>query len=250
MHRSKTLHLGRPGPGVDPLKRTLDMGNYMRPYWIDPATDNRAGIQPGFSDFGNASAGDCTCATMAQARMFLTAQASGKPVVTPTEDVIANYIAVTGNEGAAYDPATGANDNGCNFLDVLKYHRKIGQIGAFGSVGPSRLKDAIWLFGGVCLGLSLPDDWEEQLPSGVWDILDAPPDRTNGHEVYAMMYEREGPVIVATWGRYVKLTNKALDEMVDDRMAIVSPDWLRPDGTAPSGFDVQTLAADLKALAA
>jgi hypothetical protein len=258
MRRDAVYKLGRTGPGIDPLKRTLDMGQFMKPYYIDPALDNRAGILAGFSDFGNTGAGDCTCATFAQARMFLSAMSSrsnmavvtsGTPIVTPTPEVIAWYRQVTKNEGAEYDPATGQNDNGCDFLDVCKFQRKVGFIGAFGTVGASRLKDAIWLFGGVCLGLSLPDDWRDQMESGVWDILDAEPNRNNGHEVYCMGYERDGSVIVSTWGQYMKLTPKALDGIVDDRMVIVSPDWLK-DGVAPSQFNQTDLLAAVKRVAA
>jgi len=70
---------------------------------------------------------------------------------------------------SGYDPATGANDNGAVELDVLNQWRQVGigghKIGAFVAVSPSdarEVKEAIYLFGGVYIGISLPLAWQGQ----------------------------------------------------------------------------------------
>src|SRR5574340_633505 len=96
----------------------------------------------------NDQVGNCTFATSGHAVQVWTAN-NGLQVIISDEDIIKGYSDVSG-----YDPVTGANDNGCVELDVVKYLRKTGVGGhtiyAFTEIKPNRIdlmKAAINLFG-------------------------------------------------------------------------------------------------------
>jgi hypothetical protein len=106
-----------------------------------------------------------------------TTTATGVEAQVTDQQVIAAYSAITG-----YDPATGANDNGARELDVLKYWRTTGiaghQIGAFAEVGPTNHQEvgqSIYLFGGLYLGLNMPNTAQAQTSAGEpWDVGTGP----------------------------------------------------------------------------
>ena len=88
---------------------------------------------------------------------------AGKFTVPPDSAIQNGYVAVTGAEGAAYDPATGANDNGCAILDVLNYWRNPGIYGhcidSYGAVNPKNVehvKQGVFVLGGLDTGVQLP----------------------------------------------------------------------------------------------
>ena len=53
---------------------------------------------------------------------------------------------------------------------------------------------------------------------------------------------------VVTWARRLNVTYEFLDRYCDEAYAILSPDWLGKDATAPNGFKLDQLKADLAAL--
>jgi hypothetical protein len=185
MRRALDYKLGRSGIGIDPLGRTLRLEPFIGKLPDIYPVDNFPKGLP-LSDYGNKDAGCCAVAAPAGQVWLWTNAANPPAVVIPTEMVLDAYCDVTASEGAEYNPMTGENDNGCVMLDVMKHWRKVGigghKIDAFGTVGASSLRAAIWIWGGALLGLSLPDDWREQMDKGdVWDILKYPPNPDNGH---------------------------------------------------------------------
>lgn len=199
----------------------------------------------------NDTVGDCTCAAAGHMIQQWTAF-SGTEVVPSDEDVIAAYSAITG-----YDPVTGANDDGAVELDVLNHWRRHGVAGhrimAYAAVEPGNLdhvKDSIELFGNCYIGLGLPRSAQHQR---VWSLPpggarnDGEPWSWGGHAVPVVGYDARGLVCV-TWGTLKRMTWGFWNAYCDEAYCVLSRDWLKPNGEAPSGFDLETLQSDLRAL--
>ncbi len=149
--------LGKLAPRID--RRTLKIESYMPELPASPeAVDWTKAVTVPWGMYFNDAEGDCTIA--GTAHMVITWTANAGAVVLPDPAGIqSGYVTITGQEGAAFDPATGANDNGCVELDVLNEWRKNGiaghQIGAYASVRPANVKyvkAAVNLFGGLYIG--------------------------------------------------------------------------------------------------
>jgi hypothetical protein len=134
---------------------------------------------------------------------------------------------------------------------------------------------AIWLFGGAYIGLELPITAQNQ---EVWDVPKNPggndePGSWGGHAVYLVGYESglgvrgqglgaetsapaspNPPSLIPnpctltciTWGQVKKMTWAWFEKYCSEAYALVSKDWLKSSGVAPSGFDLATLESDLK----
>jgi uncharacterized membrane protein YgcG len=170
--------------------------------------------------------------------------------VVTNQEVIAAYTAITG-----YDPTTGANDNGANELDVLKYWRTTGiaghTIGAFAEVNPAshqEVEQAVYLFGGIYLGLNMPKTAQAQTSANEpWDVgtgPDAEPGSWGGHAVPLLAYDQDSLTVV-TWGALQKMTWSFLDKYCEEAYALISQDWLSAAGNSPAGLNLQQLTSDL-----
>jgi hypothetical protein len=205
----------------------------------------------------NNGEGDCTIAGWGHLKL-LRSTLAGTPVRLSDSDVQALYIAITALEGAAFNPATGDNDNGCVELDVLNYLRKQGQIGAFAAIDPSNVdhvKFAIDAFEGVYMGVELPQSAQAQ---DVWAVTDpalsgdAAPGSWGGHCMIVVDYDASHVTFV-TWGTTQKATWEWWTDYVNrnvggEAYAILSPDLVSGAKPAPSGFNLTQLQSDLAAL--
>lgn len=242
-----TVRLGRLPTKHDP--RTLKLARYLTSALppAPPEHDYTAKVTA-WGMMGNDTVGDCTVAAAGHEVEAWTAYATQEHEVT-TAEVLAAYSAITG-----YDPARPETDQGAFCLDVLKYWRSHGiaghMIGSFVAVDPTRadeLATALWLFGSVYLGLDLPVSAKSQ---AIWDVPaggpvgDGAPGSWGGHAVCLQAYDADGAVIV-TWGETRRVTWAFLATYCSEAYALLSPDWFSTDGTAPSGFDWETLNTDL-----
>ena len=109
------------------------------------------------------------------------------------------------------------------------------------------MKDAIYLFGGLDVGLALPVSAQRQK---VWELVsdtgDGLPNSWGGHCVNITAYDETGLTCV-TWGAEKRMSWKFFRAYCDEAYAIVSDDFLT-NGVAPNGFDVKILRDDLKRL--
>ena len=126
--------------------------------------------------YRNDAIGDCAIA--APGHMIQTWGAAGrKQCMGPSEEeIIAAYSAITG-----YDEKDPATDQGTVELDVLRYWQKTGigghSIGAYVAVEPTStmlVKDGVYLFGGLYIGLALPVSAQRQ------DVWEVPPGGATG----------------------------------------------------------------------
>jgi hypothetical protein len=249
--QGQTFKLGKTAPRRDP--RTLRFGAYLMKAIAPPPTSREWGaIVPAWGMMGNDAYGDCTCAAAGHMIMEWTLNAQGAEVIIPDADILKFYNHF----------AHGVADAGANMLDVLKYWRKSGldkhKVTAFAALQPQshiEAMDAVNLFGACYIGVALPDfvvpstggwmaiPWQvpPQGPAG-----DAAPNPNNGHCIPAVGYDQHNLYIV-TWGALKPMSWQFYDAYMDEAYAALSPDWLK-GGSAPPGFNLAALQADLQAI--
>jgi hypothetical protein len=190
---------------------------------------------------------DCTCAAAGHMIECWTAN-SKKEYVIQDKAVLKAFIALSG-----YDPATGKNDNPIYMSDALKYWRKNGigkhKIKAYATINHKDyavMRAAIYLFGGVYVGLSLPETIKGQ---HIWEVsagaLTGKKKRGSfgGHTVNVVGYDDQY-VTCISWGKKQKMTWKFWDTYCDELYAIITEDFLR-DNKNPIGLNLASLEADL-----
>lgn len=255
LHHPSVCKLGKRAPKRDP--RLLKLSNYLRPDLPKPpAAAHWSARAETLGLMGNDRYGDCTCAAVGHAIQMFTAN-TGAEVTISDADVLHLYTTVTGQEGAAFDPATGANDRGAMIEDALKEWRKNGvaghQLGAYTGIDVTRLDDlraAIAYLGVVDIGAALPLSAQSQM---VWDVTDpalkgdAEPGSWGGHSIILTDYDDDG-LICITWGQRKRMTWRWFSAYCDEAYALLSPDWVTGDSPAPSGFDLKQLQSDLAVL--
>lgn len=208
----------------------------------------------------NDTIGDCTIAGRGHHHLLRTTLA-GTPDRPTDAQVQADYIAVTGIEGAAYDPVTGDNDNGCALEDVLNYFRKAGQIGAFVSFNPlnvDHFKFVIEAFEGAYCGIGLPISAQGQTKWTVTDPSlqgDAAPGSWGGHCIIVPDYDDKGGYGAGTWGMIQPFDQDWWNEYANphtaadgEAYAVISNEMVAGTKPVPSGFDLAQLQALLAAL--
>jgi hypothetical protein len=230
--------LGKLPPKID--KRTLKMSTYFK-YGIPAPPEhcyyyNKAG---NWGVLGNDRYGDCTFAAVGHAEQCWTANV-GRQCDVKEADIVKAYLAYT--KGA---------DGGAAMLEVLNLWRQGGIIGkkieAYVSVDKEDIRSGINLFGGIYLGLALPN-YVMSDPLGVpWTRTAlASKNSRNGHCVQLVGYDRDGLWCIS-WGCLKFMSNNFLKKYTDEAYAILSPDWFK-DNQAPNGFDYQSLKEDLNKL--
>ena len=239
--------LGKLAPRRD--DRTLRLARYIRPIQpAAPAVCDWAGRVPVWPMFANDELGDCTIAAAGHLVDGWTTYSQGKEAVITDAAIIAAYSAVTG-----YDPSNPDTDRGAVELDVLKYWRSKGiaghTIGAFAAVSPGDtllIKAAIYLFGGIYVGVNLPKSAQHQ---ETWDVVagtDSIPGSWGGHAISIQSYDSHGLTCV-TWGAEQRMTWRWFETYCDEAYACFSDDFIRA-GHNPLNVDVATLRADLAAV--
>ncbi len=233
--------------------RTLRFARYASPKLHAPPVLKWKSAEP-WKMYVNDQIGDCAVASTCHAREAWSKNAEAKEIEAADQEVIAAYSAISG-----YDPRTGANDNGCYMLDVAKYWRTVGIAGskimAFASVFPqsiAEVQEAMWLFGGVWIGVSLPLAAQTQK---VWSVpkrvpwfqqFSWRPGSWGGHAVYCLDYDSAKQLIrFVSWGEERYMTYRFFVTYVEECYAVFSDHWLDERNVAPNGFDLKALQSDL-----
>ena len=249
--------LGRLPVRHDP--RTLRFARYLLPSALPPLPSYvhwSSKCKAAWGMMLNDRIGDCTCAAAGHAIQVWTA-GHGNELTLPDSDVLNLYERVSG-----YDPNTGANDNGAVELNVLKEWRtngigghKIGAYCALNMRDTREVKEALYLFGGVYLGVALPLAWQGQsvwkAPQFHFDFAHPAwrPGSWGGHAIFGVDYDSTYLTVIS-WGQLIKVEWTAVPAYFEEGYGIVSPEWVNDTTKAPNGFDMAALTADLKAIAA
>lgn len=249
----KKILLPRLGKGPQRLdKRTL----LFRKYAIDTAPTPshirwEDAVDPDhWPMLANDRVGDCAVASMAHHVHAWTANEGPVEVILSDDDVLETYGAITG-----YDPKVPGSDQGTIMLDALNHWRRKGiagrKIEAYTlTQGVKEAKQAIWLFGGLYVGLALPISAQAQIGE-VWRVPEGGavgagrPGSWGGHAVAVLGYGKHR-VFCATWGSIQAMTWAFFRTYADEAYAVLSPDDWAADGRAPSGFDLDALREDLR----
>lgn len=241
------MKLGRRAIRHDP--RTLQLARYMKALPPPPpAVDWTKGITA-FGMMLNDALGDCTIAGCGHAVQIWTANL-GAEITVPDPTVEQFY-----EEWDGYNPADPSTDQGGVELDVLNSWRQGGFAGhiltGFADPHPANLeavRQAIELFGGVYIGLSLPLSAQNQAVWAVTEPTDpaAAPGSWGGHCVFVPKYDQNGFTCI-TWGGLQVMTKAFWLEYCDEAHALLSKDWLGAKGS-PQGFNLAQLQADLQSV--
>jgi len=224
--------------------RTLKLSNYIDINKLPPAP-KAFGYLEGTKDWGmlaNDSIGDCTCAAVCHLAM-LWVRSNGGTLTFTDQDAITTYSAITG-----YDPKTGLNDNGAILLDVLNYLRKSGVAGhkieAFTEIDITNIEEvklAIYIFGGIDIGVQLPKSAETA--TTMWTVV--PGDEVvGGHSIIVTGYDDKF-IRIVSWGQEYLATWEFFTTYCDEAYAMISTDFIK-NNLAPTGMNIANLIADLK----
>jgi len=210
---------------------------------VPDSVDNSHGQSIQLAIYLNTSIGDCTCAAVGNT---LRVNSGGQQKISD-QDVLDAYVAITGIEGAAYDPQTGANDNGCVELDVLDYWAKTGVGGdklvAHAGVDmsdPTEVKTFTWLCGALYIGVNLSVAQQQQ---ETWDYVSGSPD-WGGHAVPIFDIN---PNRLGTWGAYKPFTDAFIAHQAEEGHALITQAWLDANKDNPL-IDLDALLTDFKSL--
>jgi hypothetical protein len=226
--------------------RTLRFGDYLTKFTLPPIAPNidwSTACSDPFGMMGNDRIGDCTCAAIGHGIQIRTANAN-QEITLPDSDIIKAYSDITG-----YDPADPSTDQGANMLDVLNYARKVGfggnRIDGYCSLSGTRkqLELSVMIFGGGYVGVRLP---ESCMHTNTWDFVTGQA-IAGGHAIWAVDYNATGPVFIS-WGKLYPATWSWYEHYADEGYGLLDLDWMNIKGTAPNGFKLETLKADLALL--
>lgn len=199
---------------------------------------------------GNDKYGNCAWAGAAHETMLLNAEA-GKTVEFTTEDVLSDY-ASTG-----FVPATGANDNGTDLLQMAEYRRTTGIIDAagirhriaaylaFDPTNPDQLAIATFFFTACGVASIVMDDADDLFDEGKPWTSDGTPSN-EGH--YTPCIQRKsGLWQLVTWGGDQMATPDYMEKEAYQGIAFVSIEMM-VNGKDLDGFGLNELQQDLNAL--
>lgn len=245
------VKLGKKAAVYDP--RTLKLANYLLPAIpAPPPIVDWSNNIPHWGAMGNDQIGDCAIA--APGHMVMSWTSFNPPMKTiPDAEIIKAYSAISG-----YNPHNGANDNGANMLEVLKYWQTTGiggtKIKAYATVNQKNMqavKQAVHLFGGLYIGVELPESARGQ---DVWDVMgplnhgNSRPGSWGGHAIPIMSYSDR--YYVVTWGNLIPMTQDFFDAYCSEAYVALSDDWVNGGRMAPNCFDFASLASDLNLISA
>lgn len=242
------MKLGKLHPVAHP--HTLRLSDYTAALPPHPETCSWAAGVDAWPLSLNDTFGCCTVSAAGHATLLWN-HASGRGLLEVDDAAIL----------AAYEEITGfrldrpETDQGAVETAVLAYWRDVGigghKIAAWAACG-DRLAAAVWMFGVAYLGVALPLSAKG---AASWDVVgdsvtgDSARGSWGGHAVVVIGYSDAG-LDVVTWGRRVRMSWAFAAAYLDEAYAPISPEWLRSDGIAPSGFDRMQLDADLRAIGA
>jgi hypothetical protein len=238
--------------GKKPARRTLKtlaLSNYMKASAVafPPAMAWERPIDYGM--LANDSVGDCTIAGMYHQRMNWAAVASaGSPLIVTDQEALSDYSAITG-----YVPGDQSTDNGAELAQVISWYKEKQVLDGSATIdlgNIDQVKAAMYNFGGLYVGIIVPQSMVDQLNSGqdpTWAFVANDKASGEGHCIYLCGYGRSGFALVS-WGKIYRASWDFFSAWVDEADALVSKAWIKASGVSPSGLDLNGLLQDAAAV--
>lgn len=190
--------------------------------------------------------GDCTIAGPFHEHMELNYNAKSIVPHFTADNAVYIYSKLSG-----YDGKTGANDNGLEVREVLRYRQKTGlkdadgkyhKIGPYVSVEAGNLEElyqALYLFECVGIGFEVPSSALRQFSRGeVWSVSVGSPEIVGGHYVPLMGHAGPGEIAFITWSKRAVMTEAFYKKYVDEVWAYISPEQIsKVTGKSYEGFN-------------
>ena len=196
--------------------------------------------------------GDCTEVGKRNALATANFSEYGHTVTVPTSNqVVAQYCAAQGCTPAqlAADPNT--YDNGedevttlTNWCQSPQYGVKLGFTAPVNHASVPDIKTALWMCGGLYIGIQLPESAEQQFPNEwTWNPSSS---TAGGHCVWLTGYTADYVALV-TWGQLIQCTWQFLMNTIDEAHALVLPQAIAA-GKSPTGLLLSKWESDLNEL--
>ncbi len=220
-----------------------------------PEVDRGKGI-PVIGMHLNDEWGDCTCAASANVIQQQTFFGSHAEWVIPDSAVLAEYEAIGGFNPNDGPPGNNPTDQGATVASALGYLKKTGLVGrkiaAYGDIEVAehaKIRTAIWEFGGVVIGLNLPNTAMTQFNNGQnWTVDLSDESIDGGHCVYVVGYNPNG-YMLWTWDKLIYMTTGFWNCFVMEAWAPISTYWVdKATGEDPDGVDLVSLGAEFLAV--
>jgi hypothetical protein len=238
----------------DPSKPRINMGAHLRAVSV-PASCAFYSKVANWGMLGNDDWGDCTCAACGHTVEQQTEYGQGAEYLITTGECLDEYTVIGGFNPDAGPPGENPTDNGATVQSALEYLQKTGlaghKVAMFGELDVknlNQLKQSVYEFGTVCIGINLPVSAMTQFNAGQpWTPV-AGSAIDGGHCVIVVGYDANW-VYVVSWGKVQPMSWAFWAEYVEEAWAIVSADWVSAmSGQDPDGVNKETLGAEFAAV--
>ena len=237
--------------------RNLRLCNYLRPSKLPPppaSVNWDEGVKDRYRMWANDKYGDCVFAAFYNMLAGAAGQ-TGDPFSATDDDVLRDYGSVTG-----FNPSTGANDEGTNPEDALRFYSRNGKILAWGEVSKNNmveLRQALEIFGGIYTAFALPLSAQERMGK-VWKVEKRFPSfkriagSWGGHMTMTMDIDStrmKSVIRTVTWGKIQEMTEDFWHRYCSAAYFFITEKWISDNtGKTPAGLDLKTLMEDVKEL--
>lgn len=248
------LGRGRPHPVETHPRVFLDDYMAFSALPTAPPTVDRLTKVPNWPMYMNDQLGDCVEACVGHQIQAVTSYASTE-VTVPDSAVLKLY-----EDAAGYVPGDPSTDNGTVIQDALQVWHDSGvqghTIAAFAELSNlswPKLKQCLYLFGTVHLGINCPQSALDQFDMGspVWSYQAGSP-IAGGHAIPLQKVTPytgvKGILSVVTWGESIRMTTKFASEYIEEAWVVLTHDWVAQNGNDIDGFSYSQLQADFNAI--
>ena len=202
--------------------------------------------------YGNDRYGCCTKAGQAHLIGFFTGIANPPATVFTDQQVIDDYLRLTGGQDTGLDEVTVLEDWRDNKTAPLGIQHNIDGFASVDASNVNSVKFAIDAFPNAYLGLELPNAYVSPFPSAsgfTWDVA-GDPNPDNGHAIIASDYSEQG-IIVWTWGMWGTMTWEAVGKYLTAAaggafyVLLTEEAVSKAEQKTVSGFDFTQLKTDM-----
>ena len=204
---------------------------------------------------GNDKAGNCVFCTQAHLLQAMQRGVGISETKFTAASVTSDYSQVTG-----YSPSNPVSDQGTLMRDGASFWRQNGILDADGKRhtivayvdvridDPDELMQACFDFGGVALGVQMPESAMTQFKRGQPWTVPIKKKILGGHAVALVGRNQHGDGVIATWDNIQAASRNFLREFADECVAFISLEYLDERGVNPRGYDRKELERRLAAL--